>query len=66
MFCGTLASYLSATIAGIIYTDPSSVGEQSLFTPLLIILVASLIILAFNIANKHPERVPAIFARLSK
>jgi CNT family concentrative nucleoside transporter len=66
MFCGTLASYLSATIAGIIYTDPSSVGEQSLFTPLLIILVASLIIFAFNIANKHPERVPAIFARLSK
>ena len=59
MFCGTLASYLSASIAGILYTDPAVAANQSMALPLTIIVIASLIILGFNIAAKKSDKVPA-------
>ena len=66
MFCGTLASYLSAAIAGILYTEPAAAASQSMYLPLTIILAGAIIILGFNIASRHPDKVPAFFAKLSK
>jgi CNT family concentrative nucleoside transporter len=59
MFCGTLASYLSASIAGILYTDPAAAANQSMALPITIIVIASLIIFGFNIAAKKSGKVPA-------
>ena len=59
MFCGTLASYLSASIAGILYTDPAAAANQSMALPITIIIIASLIIFGFNIAAKKSDKVPA-------
>ena len=59
MFCGTLASYLSASIAGILYTDPAAAANQSMALPITIIVIASLIIFGFNIAAKKSDKVPA-------
>jgi len=59
MFCGTLASYLSASIAGILYTDPAAAASQSMALPITIIIIASLVILGFNIAAKKSDKVPA-------
>ncbi|MEH6590220.1 MAG: nucleoside transporter C-terminal domain-containing protein [Halioglobus sp.] len=66
MFVGTMASYLSAAIAGILFTDPASGGEPSMLLPGVIIVIASAIILAFNYAQKHPDKAPAILTRLSR
>ncbi len=59
MFCGTLASYLSASIAGILYTDPAVLAEQSMALPITIIVIASLVIIGFNIASKQSDKAPA-------
>jgi CNT family concentrative nucleoside transporter len=59
MFCGTLASYLSASIAGILYTDPAAAANQSMALPITIIVIASLIIFGFNMAAKKSDKVPA-------
>jgi concentrative nucleoside transporter, CNT family len=66
MFVGTMASYLSASIAGILFTDPVNGGEQSMLVPGIIIVIASAIILAFNYAQNHPDKAPAILTRLSR
>jgi len=66
MFCGTLASYLSASIAGILYTRPSAVAAQSMTLPFTIIFTGAVIILGFNYANKHPGKVPDFLARLAR
>jgi concentrative nucleoside transporter, CNT family len=52
MICGTLASYLSASIAGIMYVESSSASENSLLGPLVIILIAFFIILFYNLKDK--------------
>jgi CNT family concentrative nucleoside transporter len=59
MFCGTLASYLSASIAGILYTDPAVLAKQSLALPITIIVIGSLVIIGFNMASKRSKKVPA-------
>jgi CNT family concentrative nucleoside transporter len=59
MFCGTLASYLSASIAGILYTDPAVLAKQSLALPITIIVIASLVIIGLNMASKRSKKVPA-------
>jgi CNT family concentrative nucleoside transporter len=63
MVCGTLASYLSASIAGILYTDPAVAATQSMTAPVIIILIGSLIILGFNFATNHPEKAAALLSR---
>ncbi|MEH6584154.1 MAG: nucleoside transporter C-terminal domain-containing protein [Halioglobus sp.] len=65
MFVGTMASYLSASIAGILFTDPATTAPQSMFVPVAIMLVASAVILSFHLAAKYPDKAPAIFARLN-
>jgi CNT family concentrative nucleoside transporter len=64
MFVGTMASYLSASIAGILFTDPSSTSEQSLLLPFTIMFIGASIIYAFHWSIKHPDKAPAIFLKL--
>ena len=53
MVCGTLASYLSATIAGIIYLEPGSSLNDSTILPIVVMVITSIIIIAFNINKKN-------------
>ncbi len=48
MICGTLASYLSATIAGVLYIGPSSSLNDSLILPLSIMMIAVIVIAIVN------------------
>ncbi len=48
MVCGTLASYLSASIAGIMYVEASADAHRSMFGPMLIMLAALGVILYYN------------------
>jgi len=48
MICGTLASYLSATLAGILYLEPGSALEDSIILPIAIMLLAAAIIIFLN------------------
>jgi CNT family concentrative nucleoside transporter len=48
MTCGTLASYLSATIAGVLYISPSSSLNGSLILPLSIMMIAVIVIAIVN------------------
>ena len=48
MICGTLASYLSATIAGVLYISPSSSLNGSLILPLSIMMIAVIVIAIVN------------------
>ena len=66
MFVGTMASYLSASIAGILFTSPSSTAELSLLLPLVITTIGSAIIYGFHWSLKHPDKAPAIFLKLNK
>jgi CNT family concentrative nucleoside transporter len=66
MICGTLASYLSASIAGILFTDPAATASQSMATPMIIILLGTLIILGFNLTTNHPDKVATMLSRMSK
>ena len=66
MLCGTLASYLSASIAGILFIDPADAADTSIVLPVVIMVLGTIVILAFNRATRHPEKMPAIFARLCR
>ena len=57
MICGTLASYLSATLAGILYLPPESSLNNSMFLPLTVMLVAVIVIAAFNIRTLKTQSV---------
>jgi concentrative nucleoside transporter, CNT family len=52
MICGTLASYLSATLAGILYLAPGSSLSESIALPITVMLVAVAVIIAFNVFRK--------------
>lgn len=52
MICGTLASYLSASIAGVMHVEALSGSEGSLLGPLVTILIAFFIILFYNLKDK--------------
>jgi len=52
MICGTLASYLSASIAGILHVESSAGSEHSLFGPTVIILLAVAVIIYYNVKEK--------------
>jgi CNT family concentrative nucleoside transporter len=58
MIVGTMASYLSASIAGILFTDPAEAASQSLLFPLVIMILGALVIMGFHRATKNlPEKV---------
>ncbi len=48
MVCGTLASYLSASIAGIMYVEASAGADRSMLGPMSIMLSALGVILYYN------------------
>jgi len=52
MISGTLASYLSATIAGIIYLEPGSDLYNSNTLPILVMVMAATVIVSFSINRK--------------
>lgn len=59
MIVGTMASYLSASIAGILFTDPAAAASQSLLFPLVIMILGTLVILGFHRATRNlPETAP--------
>ena len=51
MICGTLASYLSASLAGIFYLHPDSRLNESFMLPMTIMLFAALVIIVFNMIH---------------
>ncbi|MEH6569840.1 MAG: nucleoside transporter C-terminal domain-containing protein [Halioglobus sp.] len=53
MIVGTMASYLSASIAGLLFTDPAVTASQSLLFPLVIMILGSLVILGFHRSTKN-------------
>ena len=57
MICGTLASYLSASIAGIMYTGTASTPGDSVLKPLLVILTATVVILVYNLKEKRSSDI---------
>jgi CNT family concentrative nucleoside transporter len=57
MICGTLASYLSATLAGILYIRPESSLNDSLLLPLTVMTVSVLVIAVFNMKNRDKNLV---------
>ena len=66
MLVGTMASYLSASIAGILFTDPSATSEQSMLLPFMIITIGSLIILGFHWSTTHPDKAAGLVSRFSR
>ncbi len=52
MICGTLASYLSATLAGILYLQPGSSLNNSIMLPVIVMLMTVAIIIVFNKLSK--------------
>ncbi len=52
MMCGTLASYLSATLAGLLYLDPDSSLNDSMVLPISVMLVSVAVIIGFNKLKK--------------
>lgn len=66
MICGTLASYLSASIAGVMYAENSTSSGNSLFGPLLIMMVAFIVIIFYNLKEISALKlIDRIFKRSS-
>ncbi|MFT5132390.1 MAG: CNT family concentrative nucleoside transporter [Gammaproteobacteria bacterium] len=55
MVCGTLASYLSATLAGILYIPPDSSLNNSIILPLSVMAIAIAVIAVFNVKTVDKE-----------
>lgn len=53
MVCGTLASYLSATLAGILHVSPDSGLSDSMLLPLGVMLLAAGVITGFNLYHNR-------------
>ncbi len=66
MLVGTMASYLSASIAGILFTDPSDAAEQSLMLPFIMMLIGAAIIYGFHWSIKNPDKAPALLVKLNR
>ena len=52
MICGTLASYLSATIAGILHVESTAGSNHSLVGPTVMIVLAVAVIIYYNLREK--------------
>jgi CNT family concentrative nucleoside transporter len=56
MICGTLASYLSATLAGILYIAPDSSLNESIILPISVMVVSIVVIAVFNVRTHGKEK----------
>lgn len=64
MICGTLSSYLSATLAGILFNFPDS-GQSSFSAfPYLVMLVSVLVLIGFNV-ERIRECIKSLFYKSS-
>ena len=64
MICGTLASYLSASIAGIMHVESVTGSEDSLLGSAFVMLVAFFVILFYNLKEKtRSDLMSRIFER---
>lgn len=52
MVCGTLASYMSASIAGILFSSPAATEDQSLIVPFMIMIAALVLIVGLRCREK--------------
>ena len=52
MICGTLASYLSATLAGILYLEPGSSLSDSIILPIIVMLTTIAVIIGFSVVSR--------------
>lgn len=66
MIVGTMASYLSASIAGMLFTDPSAAPDSSLLIPFAIMGLCIAVILSFFWATNNPDKAPEFLARLTR
>jgi len=66
MVVGTMASYLSASIAGMLFSDPSAVSDTSLLLPFFIMGLCVAIILTFFWATKNPDSAPEFLNRITR
>lgn len=53
MVCGTLASYLAASIAGTMYTDAAAPADSSVVKSVLLILAAAIVILFYSLRKNE-------------
>jgi len=53
MICGTLASYLAASIAGIMYAQNAAATSPSVIKPVLVILAAGAVILVYTVKHER-------------
>lgn len=56
MICGTLASYLAASIAGIMYADNATATSGSVLTSVLIIAAAGAVIVAYSVKTRKQQQ----------
>ncbi|MFK8047980.1 MAG: NupC/NupG family nucleoside CNT transporter [Halioglobus sp.] len=66
MVVGTMASYLSASIAGMLFSDPSAASDTSLLLPFFIMGLCVAIILTFFWATKNPDSAPEFLTRITR
>lgn len=66
MIVGTMASYLSASIAGILFSDVAAAPSNSLLLPFFVIVLGIVVILSFFWATNNPERAPKFLVRLTQ
>lgn len=52
LICGTLASYLSATLAGILYLEPGSSLSDSIILPIIVMLITIAVIIGFSVVRR--------------
>lgn len=60
LICGTLAPYLSASIAGILHLRSTNTDNESLVMPLVVIALCVLVIVSVNYVKSHPEKIRAL------
>ena len=56
MVCGTLASYLSAALAGILHTDAPTTGGAAMVIPAAFIIVGVAIISGFHVGDTRSKK----------
>jgi hypothetical protein len=66
MVVGTMASYLSASLAGMLFSEPAGASSVSLLLPLTVMAGCTAVILIFFWATNNPEKAPEYIAKLTR
>ncbi|MFT7175983.1 MAG: CNT family concentrative nucleoside transporter [Halioglobus sp.] len=66
MVVGTMASYLSASLAGMLFSEPAGASSASLLLPLTVMAGCTAVILIFFWATNNPEKAPEYIAKLTR